>query len=676
MCFICNKIKLFLIFGNLRGDMNFYFLGIAFILFGAIFSFFIKKSDLKLKLISFFSSIGAISVIFSSIKTFISGAGEKVFDVGFIFQSVRFSLDNISAFFAIIISFISALAIIYSIGYLKPYIQKNKSITSHCLFLNLLMISMLLVVVCQNALLFLIIWELMSLSSFFLVIFEHENKEVIKSGVKYLIYMHISVIFIILFFALLSIQSHSLDFKYFYDIAKQNSSFANIAFIFGFIGFGIKAGFVPFHNWLPDAHPKAPSFVSAMMSAVMIKTGIYGIIRTIEICSIPKIEIIYFVLLISLITGLYGIFYASVQKDIKKMLAYSSIENIGIIGIGLSVYLLATYFEYPTVALIALCGSFAHILNHAIFKALLFLSAGSVYIKTHTKDMEILGGLIKKMPITALCFIIGGISICALPPFNGFVSEFFIYISFIQALDINNFGVFIAILFAFASLALIGRVAILCFTKTISIAFLGEARSKNAQEVKFDNSKTMLIPMGILSSLCLLIGLFPQYIFKYALKPASVFIDYGCACKLISFLDVISKCLLAFLGLILLFLLIKKIISNKQETYSTWGCGYNRLTNKVQYSASSFVGPFLTILKPLFKRTRDVKKAKGLFPKEAHYITKVDDIEEAYIISPILKWDEKFLSKFEIIQNGDIQQYIRFGLAFLLIALICAILIS
>lgn len=654
--------------------MNFYFIGIAILILGAIFSLFIKNPSTKLKTISAFSAIGAINVIIASIKTFLYGLSDVTFEFGSIFQTVRFSLDNISAFFALIIAIMSTLAIIYSNGYLKSYIEKGKNITAHCLFLILLMASMLGVVVCQNALMFLIIWELMSLSSFFLVIFEYEQKEVISSGVKYLVYMHLSVIFIILFFALLSIQAGSLDFNNFYNVVNQNPQLANLIFIFGFIGFGIKAGFVPFHNWLPDAHPKAPSHVSAMMSGVMIKTGIYGILRVIEICSIPKIEIIYFILILSTLTALYGISYASVQKDIKKMLAYSSIENIGIIGIGISVYLLAVHFEYPTVALIALCGAFAHILNHSIFKELLFLSAGSVYIKTHTKDMELLGGLIKKMPLTALCFIVGGISICALPPFNGFVSEFLIYFSFIKALDINNFGVFIVVLFAFASLALVGTIAILCFTKTISATFLGEKRTQHtAQE---DSPKSMLIPMGILASLCLILGLFPQFIFKYTLLSAKVFIDYGCACKQIAFLAMISKCLLVLAGLIILFLLIKKLISNKQTTYSTWGCGYNKPTSKMQYSASSYISPFLNIVKPLFKRTRDVKKAKGLFPTDAHYETKVDDIEETYIINPILKWDEKFLSKFEIIQNGDIQQYIRFGLAFLALALVIAILID
>ena len=656
--------------------MNFYFIGLAILVLGAVFALLWKVQKTKLKIASISAIIASLLIVIASVKTFVTGASEQVVGFGSVFQNVRFCLDNISAFFAIIISVMSTLAIVYSQGYLLPYVKKDKDVGVHCFFLLSLMASMLGVVVCQNALMFLIIWELMSLSSFFLVIFEYEQKEVINSGIKYLVYMHISVVFIILFFAILSVDSHSLDFKYFVEIAKQNAQLANLIFIFGFIGFGIKAGFVPFHNWLPDAHPKAPSHVSAMMSGVMIKTGIYGIIRALEFCSIPKLETIYFVLIVSVVTALYGISYASVQKDIKKMLAYSSIENMGIIGTGISIYLLAIHFEHPTVALIALCGALAHILNHSIFKELLFLSAGSVYIKTHTKNMEILGGLIKKMPITALCFIIGGISICALPPFNGFVSEFLIYVSFIKAFDINNFGVFIAIIFAFCALALVGTIAILCFTKTISITFLGEARSDSALEVHGDSSKKMLIPMGILASACLLLGLFPQYVFKFILLPAKDFIDYGCACKQIAFLAQVSKYLLIFAGLILFFLLIRKMFSKKSQYYTTWGCGYNKPTNKMQYSAASYVSPFLTILKPLFKRTRDVKKAKGLFPKDAHYVTKVDDIEEAYIISPILKWDEKFLSKFEIIQNGDIQQYIRFGLAFLALAIIVAIFIS
>ena len=655
--------------------MESFFIGIIILVFSAIIQLFFKNQSLKIKIISFGSILSSLFTVFNAINVFLNEETTTIFRQNSIFQNVIFAIDNISAFFILFISIISTLALIYANGYLTPYIKKGKDLSAHCFFLPLLIASMLGVVTVQNALLFLIIWEIMSLSSFFLVIFENEKKEVLNAGIKYLVYMHISVIFIILLFALLSIESGSLNFESFRDVLMNNPNLSNLAFILAFIGFGIKAGFVPFHNWLPDAHPKAPSHVSAMMSGVMIKTGIYGIIRILELSYFPKIETIYIVLTISIITALYGICYAAVQKDIKKMLAYSSIENIGIIGTGLSTYLLAMHFEYPTIGVIALCGTFAHILNHSIFKELLFLSAGSVYIKTHTKDMEILGGLIKKMPTTAFCFIIGSVSICALPPFNGFVSEFLIYLSFIDLLNIEKLGVFIVILFALATLALVGTIAIMCFTKTISITFLGEAREKQAQDVTQDSPKTMLIPMKILACSCLFIGTFPQLLFKLALKPTEIFIDYGCACKQIAFLNSISKYLLILLGIFAFLLMFKKLISKKSTSYSTWGCGYNKLTPKVQYSAASYINPFLTILKPLFKRTRDVKKAKGLFPTDVHYETKVEDIEEAYIINPIVKWDEKFFSKFERLQNGDIQQYIRFGLIFLALALVMAIIL-
>ena len=656
--------------------MENYFIGIAILVCSAVLTLFIKNQPMKLKISSIGAFIASCFTVCASIKALLTTTLSATLQLGSIFQNVSFVLDNLSAFFVIFISIMSTLAIIYSNGYLDKYIKQGKEVTAHCIFLIMLFAAMLLVVTIQNALMFLIAWELMSLASFFLVIFEHDKKEVIKSGIKYLVYMHVSVIFIILFFVLLSTNAQSLDFAYFKQALEGNIDLANTIFIMGFVGFGIKAGFVPFHNWLPDAHPKAPSHVSAMMSGVMIKTGIYGILRAIDFCSIPKIQVIYTVLAITAITALYGITYATVQKDVKKMLAYSSIENIGIIGIGISIYMLATHYGQNTIALLALCGSLIHILNHSIFKELLFLSAGSVYVKTHTKDMEVLGGLIKSMPITALCFIVGGIAICALPPFNGFVSEFLIYLSFIKSLSISNFGVFIAILSTFAALALVGTLAILCFTKTISIVFLGAPRTEAATNVKEDSPKSMLIPMSILALGCFVLGLFPQYLFKYALKPASLFVDTSLAQGNLAFLTEISKYLLILAGMIIVLLIIKKIFSKKPVIHSTWGCGYNRLTSRVQYSAASYINPFLNIAKPLFKRTRDVKKAKGLFPLDAHYATKVDDIEEAYVISPIIKLDEKILSKFEKIQNGDIQQYIRFGLAFLAMALVIALILG
>ena len=232
---------------------------------------------------------------------------------------------------------------------------------------------MLAVVTCQNAFMFLICWEVMSLSSFFLVIFENEKKDVLKAGIKYLVFMHISVLFIMIAFALLSVKAGSFDFNAFKNVLAENVHFANMIFILLFIGFGTKAGFVPFHNWLPDAHPAAPSHVSAIMSGVMIKTGIYGILRVLSLIGTPSKSIAFAVLIISTISALYGVLYAISQHDLKRLLAYHSIENIGIIGMGTGIGMLGLAYNHPVVAMLGFAGAILHVLNHSIFKELLFM---------------------------------------------------------------------------------------------------------------------------------------------------------------------------------------------------------------------------------------------------------------------------------------------------------------
>lgn len=359
-----------------------YFIGVILLFLAGIFNPLIKNQALKLKVVSIFSGLCAILASYSAINVFIQGKTQVVLNLGHIFQNVRFCLDNLSAFFVIVISVMSFLSIVYSNGYLKSYIKKGYSLSEHCIFLPMLFCSMLLLVAVQNALMFLIIWEIMSLSSFFLVIFENDKKEVLKAGIKYLVYMHTSVIFIILFFVLMSIQACSLDFIYFKNTLIDNQALSNVLFFLAFIGFGIKAGFVPFHNWLPDAHPSAPSHISAIMSGVMIKTGIYGILRTLTFIE-PSALIGYFVLLISTISALYGVLYAISQHDLKKLLAYHSIENIGIIGMGLGIGILGLVYNNPIVASLGFMGGILHVLNHSIFKELLFLGAGSEIGRAH-----------------------------------------------------------------------------------------------------------------------------------------------------------------------------------------------------------------------------------------------------------------------------------------------------
>ncbi len=655
--------------------MEYFFVGIAILFLSGIISDFFKN---KIAVLSGIAIVSAVLAIIPAINILLTGESLiQTFNFNNLFGAVNFVIDPLSAFFIIVISVMSLVSLIYSKGYLKPYIEKGKNIKAHIVFLPILMASMMAVVTCQNALMFLICWEIMSLSSFFLVIFEHEKKEVRRAAIKYLVFMHLSVLFIMVAFALLSLKSGSFDFTSFMSAMHGDKHFTNTIFLLLFVGFGMKAGFVPFHNWLPDAHPAAPSHVSAMMSGVMIKTGIYGILRLLSLIDVPSKSICFAVLIISVVSALYGLLYAITQHDVKRFLAYSSIENIGIIGISISIGMIGLSYGNDIVALLGFAGALLHILNHSIFKQLLFLAAGAVYNKTHTRHVELLGGLIKSMPKTSVAFLIGAIAICGLPPFNGFVSELIIYFGMFKALSIHHFVSVIMILFAISSLALVGTMAVLCFSKAFSIIFLGMPRSEAAEKVKEDADCSMLMPMGFLAVLTLIIGLLPQFMFKFVLIPVSVFtsVDYSTVAEPLHILQLISLFALAFVVVLSVVILFKlKLSKGRIELHETWGCGYNQPNNHMQYTASSYASPFLSMLKPLFKKVFDIEKPRRLFPRSAHFSLKVEDIEEAYIINPILKYDEMFLSKFESMQSGNIQSYIKYGLIFLVVIVIGSLL--
>ena len=654
--------------------MKIFFLSLGMLLLGALLSTVVRE-HLKFKVCSIFSFLSAVAMLLPAAAVLLTGMplGQTIY-MSPVLGDVSFVIDPLSAFFVIVISIMSFLGTLYANGYMKPYLDKGMNVSSHCFFLMMLIMSMLMVVTVQNALFFLIVWEVMSLSSFFLVIFEGQKKEVLSAGIKYLVYMHLSVVFIIAAFVLLNLQSNSLSFMDFATALQGKEALSNLVFLLAFVGFGIKAGFVPFHNWLPDAHPAAPSHVSGIMSGVMIKTGIYGILRTLLFVGTPSKMISYTVLVIAVISALYGVLYAITQHDIKRLLAYHSIENIGIIGIGIAVGMLGLAYGSPVVAALGFAGGILHILNHSIFKELLFFAAGSAYLKSHTRNIEELGGLIKGMPYTALMFIVGSVAICGLPPFNGFISEFLIYAGMFQGIPSSELNLFITLVFAIAGLAMVGTMAMLCFTKASGIMFLGNPRTEKAANVKEDVSPVMLVPMGILSVATLLIGMFPQYFIGGVLMPTAMFVRNKMAYQVFnSIFDLtgaISVCFLIFFVMIVVLFALKAAMRKKSAKHCTWGCGYNRANNHMQYTASSYANLFISTLKPLFKRVSHIKKPKELFPKEAYYELEIEDIEEAYIVKPLLQWDEKLLAKFERIQSGNIQQYILFGLIFLILAII------
>ena len=367
---------------------------------------------------------------------------------------------------------------------------------------------MALLIVARNSLLFLVGWEIMALAAFFLVTTEDHDREVRAAGWVYLACTHTATLCLFALFALLrsAIGSFSLT-----SIPAEaiTGSFETAVFTLAVLGFGMKAGVVPLHLWLPGAHAMAPSHVSALMSGVLIKMGIYGLVRVTSLFPHPPVAWGAVLLALGVVSGVLGVAYAIGQHDLKRLLAYHSVENIGIIVMGIGLALIGRSLNRYDLIVLGLCGALLHVWNHALFKALLFLSAGSVIHATHTREIDHLGGLAKSMPSTAGLFLIGAVAICGLPPLNGFVSEFLLYLGLISTVLETSKPAYGGIAFAVPTLALIGALAVACFVKAFATIFLGTARSTHSDQAR-ESTFAILGPMAVLAACCLTIGLAPQ----------------------------------------------------------------------------------------------------------------------------------------------------------------------
>ncbi|MBW2514560.1 MAG: hydrogenase, partial [Deltaproteobacteria bacterium] len=402
--------------------MNSFFLSIVLIGAGGLIALAVWRKFLLMKTVAVFTiGIGcAIGLFDALVKLLHPGPYAVSFEYLKRF-SLSFQIDGLSAFFLVAIYAVSLLAAIYSFHYLnKP--EKSLRSAADYLFFSLLIVSMALVVTAANMITFMLSWEIMSLSSFFLVIYDHESAENRKAGYLYFVFSHVGAMFILAAFGIL--YGHSGSFLFSSGSTLPDSA-KLLVLILSFVGFGSKAGVFPFHVWLPHAHPAAPSHISAVMSGVMIKTGIYGMVRLYASLGLHTPLFGEIVLVAGMISGILGVVYALGQHDLKRLLAYHSVENIGIILIGIGIGMLGVSSGKPIMAVLGFSGGLLHVLNHAIFKSLLFMGAGLVIQKTGTRTIDMLGGLLKKMKITGLTFLVGSLAISGLPPFNGFVSEFF-----------------------------------------------------------------------------------------------------------------------------------------------------------------------------------------------------------------------------------------------------------
>lgn len=617
------------------------------------------------------STIIAITSTWAIKALFFSSTSLSIAFIPFLGSTLHLIIDQLSAFFILVIDFTILTGFIYAKGYLQPYLTKKSKIEMAWHFFNFLWlhVAMLLVVMLRDAFAFLIIWEIMSLSSFFLVIFETEKKETIKIGLKYLIQMHIGVVFLMVGFILAYVQTgaeFSFDGLSVY-FAAHNPFWLFLLF---FIGFGIKAGFIPLHSWLPHAHPAAPSHVSGVMSGVMIKMGIYGILRVLLYIHHDLFYIGIFILIISLISGLLGVSLAIVQHDVKKLLAYHSIENIGIIGIGIGLGVLGLSENIPVLTVLGFGGGILHILNHSLFKSLLFYTAGSVYKQTHTRNIEQLGGLIKKMPKTALFFLLGALAISGLPPFNGFISEFLIYSGMFKSLYSARLFIDVTLMFSFAGLAIIGGLAVFCFTKVFSVVFLGNARSEKVAPATEVNT-AMLLPNFMIGFMIVFIGLAP-FLFVHPLAqiiglytPNAAVIE-----QIIPSLKSISMSSGIFILIIGLMWLLRNWQQKKhtQKYEATWGCAYKGANPAVhQYTATSYADNFVQLSSKIVnvKKEFDEFDEDEIFPKQRAFKTHSSDVFEDNLVSEPSNKFLFWLEKVAIFQTGKIQHYLLYALVFL-----------
>jgi hydrogenase-4 component B len=572
------------------------------------------------------------------------------------YGSFALGLDPLSAFFLVPMFLLSGLAAIYAIGYFKPWHGRNPG--RFWLFSNGLVASMALVLTARNGVLFLVAWEAMSLASFFLVIFDDGEPGVRDAGWVYLVATHIGTAFLIGLFLLLGRSGGSQDFAGF----AAPAGLAGTCFLLALIGFGTKAGLFPMHVWLPEAHPAAPSPVSAVMSGVMIKTGIYGILRMLAILGAVPGWCAWLVLGLGVVSGLFGILFALAQRDLKRMLAYSSVENIGIIALGIGLGMLGVHYGLPAVAVLGFAGGLLHVLNHALFKGLLFLGAGAVVHATGTRRIEQLGGLLRRMPWTGAAFLAGAVAICGLPPFNGFAGEFLIYVGAFKILLADG-GMAIGGVAGVLALALIGGLAVAGFTRVAGIAFLGEPRS-SAAAAAHEADSTMRAPMVVLAALCLGIGLAAGWVLRVMEPVVARFSGSPAAEEAVrwTFPASVGVVLLVLLALGAALMAVRRWLLTGRAVRKavTWDCGYAAPAASMQYTAMGFAQPLTHGAQALLRPRHEIRPPHGVFPAAASFRTETPDLARNALWGPLFRKAAEFLGRLRWLQQGRVHFYILY----------------
>ncbi|GAB6034980.1 hydrogenase 4 subunit B [Galenea microaerophila] len=560
-----------------------------------------------------------------------------------------FQFDTLSVVFLALIALGAVPNLVYSTGYL-PHIQRKGHYLLHYFAFILAMMG---VVAAANAMSFLLFWELMSLASWQLILTEVKGKSTLRAARFYFFMTHFGFIFLLLFFLIVTNGDLTLGFEQMQAIAAD-FPYPTLLFFLLVFGFLSKAGVVPLHVWLPYAHPEAPSPVSALMSGVMLKVAIYGFFRFMfDVLETWPLEWGVVVLLLGALSSLIGVLYALSEHDIKALLANSSIENIGIILIGFGMGMIFGSLDLKVLSSFAFIAALFHAFNHMSFKSLLFMGAGSVLHQTHTKNIEKYGGLIKNMPITAFTFLLAAMSISALPPTNGFLSEWMIFQSMLSSSHLDNMILKLAIPFAIFALAMTGGLAIACFVKAYGITFLGLHRSINAKHAQEVNG---LMTFGMILMALVVVSLMvfaPFYIHGFdqalhSLGQVSVYQQIfstgiwnmhsvGMNGGVVSPLVLLG----ALIGITALLMFAYKVMNVKERVHHAWACG-NQTSAETQYTATGFAGAIRRFFNWLYRPNEHVVKQTiaGHQTKfsDANYEVHVEPLFERSLYKGIIRW--------------------------------------
>jgi formate hydrogenlyase subunit 3/multisubunit Na+/H+ antiporter MnhD subunit len=602
-----------------------------------------------------------------------------VLPVGVPWLGTHFRLDALSAFFLIVVDLGALCASLFALGYGTHEDAPQRVLP----FFSAFLAGMTLVVIADDAFTFLMSWEFMSLSSWALVMSHHREPDNVRAGYVYLVMASFGTLSLLLAFGLLAGPEGLYTFEQM-RAAHPSAALGALALVLALIGAGSKAGIVPLHAWLPLAHPAAPSHVSALMSGVMTKVAVYGFVRiAFELAGAPAWWWSMLVLALGGATAVMGVLYALMQHDLKRLLAYHTVENIGIIFIGLGLALAFKTYELPFAAALAFTAALLHVFNHSLFKSLLFFGSGAVLTATDERDMEHLGGLIHRMPQTAFVFLVGCAAISALPPLNGFVSEWLTFQAILLSPQLPSWGLKLLVPAVGALLALSAALAAACFVKAYGVTFLGRPRTR-AAEVANETDRFSLAAMSVLAALCLIVGILPG-LFIDALAPVSLSLigahmPAQIGAQWLSIVPIAASRssydgLLVFLFMVISGTLaataIHRLASDRLRRAPAWDCGYPDSSPATQYTAASFAQPIRRVFGTMVFRAREY----GEMPppgdvRPARLDVEISDLIWDTLYAPIASGIALAADRLNRLQFLTIRQFLSFVFSALVILLL------